>query len=142
MEAEPGVPEWLQHQLGESFGVEKVRIRLSGPNAIACMLRIGWDGDLLPHLETHFKVFGDLRQVASELVCGWWPVEGRIIAHRAEERLAVVVILTELPKAYAGKARLGVLPLIDLSLPTFVSPRGRAETDERGHGCLSHRQIP
>jgi hypothetical protein len=64
------VPKGLQHQLAELVGVEKVRIRAPGSHSISGVPGIGWDGDLLPHLKAHLKIFWNLRQVACELVRG------------------------------------------------------------------------
>ena len=77
--AELGISVGLQDQLVEAFGVEKVLIHLTSPRSIAGVLCVGRDGQLLPHLETHVEVFGDLRQVAGELIRGWRAVEGGVI---------------------------------------------------------------
>jgi len=61
------------------------------------MFRKGGDGDFLPHLEAHLKVFGDLSQLVAELVRGGRSVEGRVIAYSPEEWFALILILAILP---------------------------------------------
>src|SRR6478736_6062696 len=121
-----------QYQLLEQLGIQESRIGLTGPHTVAGMLGIGGNGDLFPHLETHLKVFGDLRQIVSKLVCGGRSVEGRVIAHRSEERLALVLILAVLAQAFTGERALGVLLLVDLALPAFIGPSGGTEPDQGG----------
>lgn len=95
----------------EELRSKKPRIRLTGSGPIPSLLGVGGNGDLLPHLKAHLKSFGDLVEIVPELVSGRRTVKSRIIAHRPEERLALVLILAILPEALSLKAALGVLPL-------------------------------
>ena len=69
-----------------------------------------------------------------ELVGCWWTVERRIVPYGPEEWLIVVLILAILAQALAGKCALGVLFLVDLTLPAFVGPGGGTEADQGGEG--------
>ena len=53
------------------------------------------------------------------------------VANGPEQRLALVPILGLLPEAFPRKRALGVLLLVDLSMPTFVGPGGCAKANER-----------
>jgi hypothetical protein len=80
------------------------------------MLRIGRDGDLFPHLAAHLKVFGNLVQIASEL-----------IGSRAKERVALIQILTVFPETVPRKGGLGVLSFIDSALPAFIGSTSKSQ---------------
>lgn len=56
-------------------------------------------------------------------------LEGRIIAHSAKERFTRVLVLAVFAETFAGECALGVLQLIDLSLPALVGPGGGTEAD-------------
>src|SRR5437773_2125305 len=90
---------WGEDELVEEFRVEEPWIRLSGSGSIASLLRIARDRDVLPHLETHLKVFGNLVQVPSELIGGRRLVEGRIVPHGPEQWFPLVLILAILSQA-------------------------------------------
>jgi len=64
-----------QHEVIEELGIEKSRVGMSRSHSIARVLRIGRNGDFLPHFEAHLEVFGDLAQIASELIRGRRSVE-------------------------------------------------------------------
>ena len=120
-----------QHEIIEQLRIQESRIGLPSPCAIACVLRIAWNRDLLPHLEAHLNVFEDLSQIVPELVCGGRSVERRIIADGSKQGLPLVLILAVLSQTLTGKCALGLLLLVDLSLPTFISPGGDTEPDQR-----------
>lgn len=110
-----------QHEIIEQLRIQESRIGLPSPCAIACVLRIAWNHDILPHLEAHLNVFGDLSQIVPELVCGGRSVERRIIADGSKQGLPLVLILAVLSQTLTGKCALGLLLLADLSLPAFIS---------------------
>ena len=118
-----------QNQFVEQLGVKESRIRLARIRPIPRLLRKGWNRDQLPHLETHLEIFGNLVQVAPELIGRGRAVERRIVPHGPEQRFALVLILAILSQALPRKRALGVLPLIDLALPAFVGPGGGTEAD-------------
>ena len=93
MRLELRLPIRPEHKLIEDLRVQKVRIGLAGLCPIARVLRITWDRDLLPHLEIHLKVFGNLIELLSELVRCRRAVKRRVIADRAETGLPLVQIL-------------------------------------------------
>ncbi len=78
--------------------------------------------DLLPHLETHFEVFGNLVQIVPKLIGCRRTIEGRVIPDRAKAGFTVVEILAVFTQAFSCKGGLGVLLQIDLALPSFVGP--------------------
>lgn len=55
-----------------------------------------WDGDVLPDLETHLEILGNLFQVMSKLVLCRRTVEGGIVPDGAKKRLTVVEVLAVL----------------------------------------------
>jgi hypothetical protein len=79
--------------------------------------------------ETHLEVFGDLMQITLELIRAWRSVEGRFITHGSEQRLVIVLVLAVLVDTLLSKFGLGLLPLVNLTLPDFVVPGGSAESD-------------
>jgi hypothetical protein len=121
-----------QHQLIEQFSIEKPWVWLTRSGSIPRLLGVARNGDLLPHLKTYLKVFGDLAQITPELIRGRWAVERRIVPHGSEQWFPLVLILAILPEAFPSKRALGVPQLIDLALPAFVGPGGGAEPDQRG----------
>ncbi|HEV8327270.1 MAG TPA: hypothetical protein VGQ08_07275 [Nitrospiraceae bacterium] len=120
-----------EHQLIKQLSVEEPGIRLTDPGSISGLPGIGRNRDLLPYLEAHLKVFGDLAEIVPELVCGGRSVERRVVPHRPEQRLALVLILAILPQALMSKRLLGILAIVDLALPAFIRPCGSAEPDQR-----------
>jgi len=113
----------------EELRVEEPWIPLSGLRSIARMRRIDRNREFLPHLEAHLKGFWYLTEVVVEAVDGRWSVEARIVAHSPKESFALVLVLAILGEALPGERALGILPVIDLALPTFASPGGRTEAD-------------
>jgi len=99
---------------------------------IAGRLRIGGNRDLLPHLETHLEIFGDLGQIVPELVGGGRLVEGRVVAYGPEQWFALILILAMLSQAVPGERDLGLAPVIDLSCLAFVGFGRRTEADQGG----------
>ena len=81
-------------------------------------------------LAAHFEARRQLSSVDLKLFIGWWSLERRVVAHRSEQWIVVVLILAILPEAFLSKLALGVLSLVDRPLPAFVGPRGGAETNE------------
>jgi len=118
----------------EYLRIQKIRIDLAGFCPTADVLRIARNGELLPDLKTHLKVFRDLIQILAELVRCWWAIGSSVIANRAKAGLTVVQVLAILAEALACKRRLGVRLEVDLALPAFVGPGGRAGADERREG--------
>jgi hypothetical protein len=59
-----------QHQLIEQFSIEKPWVRLTRSGSIPRLLGVARNGDVLPHLKTYLKVFGDLAQITPELIRG------------------------------------------------------------------------
>jgi hypothetical protein len=57
-----------QYQILEELGVEKPSVRLACPDTIARVIGIAGDGQLIPHLEAHVKIFGNLVQIAPEMI--------------------------------------------------------------------------
>ncbi len=92
------------HEVIEQLRIEKPRVRLSGLGAISGLLRKGGNRELLPNLETHLKVFGNLIEVMPKLIRGLWPIKGRVVADRAKQRFTVVEVLAILssPSAPSG----------------------------------------
>src|ERR1700752_2939795 len=88
------------------------------------------NGDLLPDLEAHLKVFRDLIEIPHQLLCSWRPIKCRVITDSTKERFSVVQILAILPQTLPHKRAFGVVSLIDLTLPAFVCPSGGPEPDE------------
>jgi hypothetical protein len=111
-----------EHKLFEEFCIKKPWIRLTGPHTIPGLLGIARNRDLLPHLEAHLKVFGDLAEIALELVCGRRSVERRVVTHGPEQWLVVVLVLAILAQTFLSKLALGIFPFVDLALPAFVGP--------------------
>ena len=99
-------------------------------HTIPSIFGIDRNGDFFPNFAAHLKVFGNLAEIADELACGGRSVEGRVVAHRAKERLAIIEILAELTEALASKGGLCILSLLDLALPALIGPGGGAKTDE------------
>ena len=119
-----------EHQVIKQFCIKEAWIRLSCPGSILCLFRIAGNRDFFPHLETHFKVFGNLVQVTPELIRGRRAVKRRIIPSGPEEWLIVVLILAVLAEAFLRKFALRVLALIHVALPPFVGPGGSAKSNE------------
>ncbi|MGH7181788.1 MAG: hypothetical protein ACREJN_07420 [Nitrospiraceae bacterium] len=61
---------WVQHQILEELSVEKQSVRLTRPDTIARVICIAGDGQLIPHLEAHVKIFGHLVQIAPKMIGG------------------------------------------------------------------------
>jgi hypothetical protein len=99
------------------------------------VLGIHGDGDLLPHLGTHLKVFGNLLQIPQKLVRRGRSVKTGINANGPEERLAFVEVLAKLAKGLSCKGRGGIFAAIDSSLPAFIGPGRGAEAHEIREGC-------
>ena len=128
---------WLELRLSVGRSTRSLNSLASRNRGLGCpacsiprLLGIGGNRDLLPHLETHLKVFGNLVQIAPELIRGRRSVERRVVPHGPEERLALVLILAILPQALPGKRALGILPCVDLALPAFVGPSRGAEANQ------------
>src|SRR6185295_8411115 len=60
--------KWPQNHLLEELGVEKARVRLAGPDPMARVLGKAGDGQLIPHLEAHVKILGNLFPIAQQLI--------------------------------------------------------------------------
>ena len=127
---------WCEHEFVEELGIKKPWVRLPSLHAVAWLLGVAGNGDLLPYLEAHLEVFGDLIEVPSQLLCRWRPIKCGVVADCTKERLSIVEILAILTEAFPGKGTFGVLLEVDLSLPAFIGPSGGAESNERGecHG--------
>lgn len=69
-------------------------------------------------------------QIVTELVRSRRTVERRVIPDREKEWLNVGEILAILAETLASKCRLRVRLEIDLPVPAFIGPGGRAEADE------------
>ena len=127
---ELGVAVRRQHELIEELRIEEAGIRLAGSRSISSLVGIARNRDLFPDFETHLKVFGDLIQITPQLIRRRWPVERRVVAHRSEQGLILVLILAILAETFSGKRALRVLSLIDLALPAFVGPGGGPKANE------------
>ncbi len=94
---EVGLAIRREGQILEECRIEKTGVELSRFGPIAALPRKLRDRNLLPDLETHFEIFWDLIQVVPELIRRGGTVEGRVVAHRSKERLALVLILAVFP---------------------------------------------
>jgi len=135
-----------QHQLLKQLGIQESWIGLPGPNTIAGVSCIAGTGDLLPHLEAHLKVFGNLGQIVPELIGSRRSVEGRLVPYGPEKWFLVVLVLTVFAETLLSKLTLGILLLVDLAQPAFIGPGRGAEANERrcrhGSECTAIRQLP
>jgi len=123
--------KWPQNHILKELSVEKASVRLTCPGPIARVIDISGDGQLIPHLEAHVKIVGNLVQVASEMVGGGWTAIPRVVADGAKERPTLILILAILSETFSLKAALGEVRRIDLALPTLVGPGGGTEANER-----------
>jgi hypothetical protein len=85
---------------------------------------------LLPHLEAHLKVFGDLIEIPRQLLSSGRPIKCRVITDGPKERFSIIEILDRdtgnTRRGIPGKYALGVRLLVDLTLPAFVCPASQS----------------
>jgi hypothetical protein len=86
---------WIEceDKLIEELCVEKLRVRLARFDAIARLLRIGRNGDLLPRLDAQLEVSGDPISILPKLFCCRRSVKRGVIAECAKQRFAIVEVL-------------------------------------------------
>ena|SRR5215831_19372516 len=112
------------HQVYEQAGIEEASIRLTRFRSISGLFCLGGNGDLLPHLETHLEIFGNLFEAVPKLIRSRWPIEGGIVSDGAEQRLPFVGILAVLTQAFPCEGRLRIPPVIDLAWQQSISRPG------------------
>ena len=121
-----------QHEITEQLRVKEARILVPGLQTVAEVPCEDGDGDFLPDLETHLKVFGNLMEILSKLASGGGAVERGVVPDRAKERFAVVEVLAVFAQTFPRKSAFCVRVFVDLALPAFVGPGGGAKPNQGG----------
>ena len=120
-----------EHELVEQPGIKEASVRLARLLAVALQRRVLRNGQFLPHLGAHVETWRKLLGVLGELVIRGGAVEGGVQAHSAEQRRSVVLKVGILSKTVLLEAPLGIGLVVDKTLPAFVGPGGRAESNQR-----------
>src|SRR5205814_3605780 len=115
-----------EHRFLEERGIQEVGIALTGEVAPTRVLVEAPGGDSVPHLAHAEKPGGERPRVGRERFFGRGLVERAVDPHRAEQRIARVLL--EPP----GGLRAAVGPMVHVARPAVVGPGGRAELDARG----------
>ncbi len=125
----------LEHRLDEELRVQEIRVELTGVRLVA-HLGMGVDGDPVPHLAHAAESCGKRGGVLRQRLLRHRVVEAGVDADGGEERPARV-----LGEHLSAGAALGILLVIDESLPPRVIPGGSAEVDAGRECCAESLQL-
>ncbi len=112
-----------EHRLFEQIGIQEVGVAV--PLSLVESLR----GDPIPHLGDAREAGGESLRVGAQGFLGRRLVEGAVDPHRAEQRIARVLL--EPPRRLSA----AIAAVIDVAEPAVVCPRGRAEPNVDGEAA-------